>query len=187
MDYESCCCVDLLSTIIGFCDETPRCLEFRGVGVGDTVLMILSDAVRTGVLDVTQGKEVDGDELVVMTRENMMDMLNQMGKTAEDCQGECEVEFARNIGADFVISGEVAAVSMSLRLSPMRPTEAFCLLHRSFKRVTSNLIKELKRMPSDQQEGAEGRRSKPRKHQRRKGSKWSNTGKFKRLVCGRRR
>ena len=93
---------------LAFATKRLAVLEFRGVGVEDAVLMILSDAVRTGVLDVTQGKKIAGDDLVVMTRENTMDMLNQMGKSAEDCQGECEVELARNIGADFVISGEVA-------------------------------------------------------------------------------
>ena len=93
---------------LAFATKRLAVLEFRGVGVEDAVLTILSDSVRKGVLDVTQEQKVDGDELLVMTRENMMDMLGQMGKSAADCQGECEVELARNIGADYVISGEAA-------------------------------------------------------------------------------
>jgi formylglycine-generating enzyme required for sulfatase activity len=44
-----------------------------------------------------------------MTRENMMVLLREMGK--KDCaEGDCEVETARNIGADFVVSGSVARI-----------------------------------------------------------------------------
>jgi formylglycine-generating enzyme required for sulfatase activity len=44
-----------------------------------------------------------------MTRENMMVLLKDMGK--KDCsEGDCEVETARNIGADFVVSGSVVRI-----------------------------------------------------------------------------
>jgi hypothetical protein len=44
-----------------------------------------------------------------MTRENMAAMLKEMGKP--DCsEGDCEVETARNIGADYVLSGEIARI-----------------------------------------------------------------------------
>ena len=66
--------------------------------------MTLSDAVRSGVLDASRGRD-----LLVMTRENMAAMLKEMGKT--DCsEGDCEVETARNIGADYVLSGEIARI-----------------------------------------------------------------------------
>ena len=169
---------------LAFATKRLAVLEFRGVGVGDTVLMILSDAVRTGVLDVTQGKEVDGDELVVMTRENMMDMLNQMGKTAEDCQGSVRLSLLGTLV--LTLSSLVRLPNwetfMSLRLSSMGDRQRFCLLHRFFKRVTSNLIRGSECCP-DQQEGAECWRNTPRKHQRGRGSKWSNTGRLKWLVC----
>ena len=100
-------CVYLLPSL-AFATKRLAVFEFRGIGIEEVVLTILSDAVRTGVLDVTQGEKVYGEELLVMTREDMMDLIAQKGKSVEDCWGECEVELARNIGADYVILGEVA-------------------------------------------------------------------------------
>ena len=85
-------------------------LEFRGVGVQKEILTLITDGVRLGVLDGLNEHKIDGQEVLVMTKENMMDMLNQMGKSAADCQGECKVELGRNIGADYVISGELFKV-----------------------------------------------------------------------------
>jgi len=66
--------------------------------------MALSDAVRSGVLDAARGRD-----LLIMTRENMLALLKEMGKP--DCrEGDCEVETARNIGADYVLSGEIAHI-----------------------------------------------------------------------------
>ena len=97
-----------LMPLYAFGEKRIAVLEFRTISAEDTLVDILSDVVRKGVLDATKGHKVAGEDILVFTKENMMDMLNQMGKTAEDCQGECEVELARNIGADYVISGEIA-------------------------------------------------------------------------------
>jgi TolB-like protein len=79
-------------------------LEFQGRAVDDEARMTLSDAVRGGVLDAARGRD-----LLVMTRENMAALLKEMGKP--DCsEGDCEVETARNIGADYVLSGEIARI-----------------------------------------------------------------------------
>jgi len=79
-------------------------LEFQGRAIDDEARMTLSDAVRSGVLDASRGRD-----LLVMTRENMAAMLKEMGKP--DCsEGDCEVETARNIGADYVLSGEIARI-----------------------------------------------------------------------------
>ena len=79
-------------------------LEFQGRAVDDEARMTLSDSVRSGVLDASRGRD-----LLVMTRENMAAMLKEMGKP--DCsEGDCEVETARNIGADYVLSGEIARI-----------------------------------------------------------------------------
>jgi TolB-like protein len=76
-------------------------LEFAGKNLDQDILMTFSDTVRGGAL---QG--LDGRGVVVMTRENMQVLLRDMGK--QDCgEGDCEVETARNIGADYVISGKV--------------------------------------------------------------------------------
>jgi TolB-like protein len=79
-------------------------LEFQGKSMDQDILMTFSDTIRGGAL---QGLE--GYGVVVMTRENMLVLLRDMGK--QECgEGDCEVETARNIGADYVISGKVVRI-----------------------------------------------------------------------------
>jgi TolB-like protein len=79
-------------------------LEFKGGSIKNEVLDAFADAVRGGAVDGLVGRGVQ-----VMTRENMMVLLRDMGK--KDCsEGDCEVETARNIGADFVVSGSVVFI-----------------------------------------------------------------------------
>ncbi|MEC7987186.1 MAG: PEGA domain-containing protein [Myxococcota bacterium] len=95
---------------MAFAEVRLAILEFQGIGVDKSALHFLSDRVRSGVLEVSKDIRIDGEELIIMTRENMMAVLEDQGKTAADCVGECEVELAKNIGADYVISGEVGKV-----------------------------------------------------------------------------
>ena len=82
-------------------------LEFQGRNLDQDVLMTFSDTIRGGAL---QG--IEGHGVVVMTRENMLVLLRDMGK--QECgEGDCEVETARNIGADYVISGKVVRMEQS--------------------------------------------------------------------------
>ena len=79
-------------------------LEFQGKNLDPDILMTFSDTVRGGAL---QGLE--GYGVVVLTRENMLVLLRDAGK--QECgEGDCEVETARNIGADYVISGKVVRI-----------------------------------------------------------------------------
>src|SRR5437867_1668737 len=59
----------------------------------------LTDRVRAAALQAAPG-------LRLMTRENVMVLLKSLGRTLEDCEGECEVETGRKLGADYVVSGE---------------------------------------------------------------------------------
>ena len=43
--------------------------------------------------------------LFVLTRERTEALLAADGKTMADCQGNCEVEVGRKLGADYIISG----------------------------------------------------------------------------------
>ena len=82
-------------------------LEFNGAKTQGEILEVFADTVRGGVVQGLAGRGIQ-----VMTRENMMVLLRAMGKN--DCvEGDCEVETARNIGADFVISGSVVLVDQS--------------------------------------------------------------------------
>lgn len=76
-------------------------LEFSGTAVKDDVMGVLADAVRGGVVEGAVGSGIE-----VMTRENMLVLLKEMGKSGCS-EGDCEVETARNIGADLVISGHL--------------------------------------------------------------------------------
>ena len=53
----------------------------------------------------------------VMTRENLLVLLQASGKDAAQCEGECEVDTGRRIGADAVISGEVLKVGSRYKIS----------------------------------------------------------------------
>jgi hypothetical protein len=70
----------------------------------------LADRVRAEVLDAKLGVRV-------MTRENMLVLLQAQGKTLEACEGECEVDTGRKLGADYVVSGDLLRVGSSLKVS----------------------------------------------------------------------
>ena len=52
----------------------------------------------------------------VMTRENILVLLQSGGKTLADCEGECEVDTGRRLGADYVISGEMLKVGSHFKV-----------------------------------------------------------------------
>ena len=66
--------------------------------------------------DVVRGvaaRTLSGQALV-LTRENLLAQLPP-GTDLAACEGECEVETGRNVGADWVVSGEVVRVGGELR------------------------------------------------------------------------
>ena len=50
---------------------------------------------------------VDSTSISLMTRENLMVLLDANGGSVECLSGQCEVEMGRNIGADWIISGSL--------------------------------------------------------------------------------
>jgi len=56
-------------------------------------------------------------EAKVITRENMLVLLQSGGKTLEQCEGECEVDTGRRIGADLVVSGELLRFGTQYKLN----------------------------------------------------------------------
>jgi formylglycine-generating enzyme len=92
-------------------------LEFSSSGIEESIIRLLSDEVRAGLLKETRGRTFAGEGISVMTRENMLDMMEQMGKSPDCIQGSCEVALARNIGADFVVSGELVKLDALYVLS----------------------------------------------------------------------
>jgi TolB-like protein len=68
-------------------------------------LALMSDKVRAGVLDATQGRDI-----VVMSRENMAVLAKDMGLDLSCIEGACEVETGRNLGAAYVVSGALVRI-----------------------------------------------------------------------------
>lgn len=55
------------------------------------------------------------DDLMLMTRANLLALLPP-GMDLADCEGQCEVETGRLIGADYVVGGEVVPLGSALRV-----------------------------------------------------------------------
>lgn len=94
----------LISIRTAFAEDITRVavLEFRGIGLDPDFLLKLSDQSRLAAVDV-----LPKDTYSVITRENMMLILDDMGKDASCMEGSCEVDIGRNIGADYVVTGNV--------------------------------------------------------------------------------
>jgi TolB-like protein len=56
------------------------------------------------------------DRWFVLTRENILETLPP-GAAYEACDGGCEVETGRRVGADFIVSGDVVRVAGTLRVA----------------------------------------------------------------------
>jgi len=92
--------------------ERLAVLELSGAGLPPDQLAALTDAVRGGV----KGKL--GNTVQVMTKENMEVMLTDMGLDASCIsEGACEVETARNLGVDHVVSGTLTMFGEKLVVS----------------------------------------------------------------------
>jgi hypothetical protein len=70
----------------------------------------LTDQVRAGVLEAVPS-------LKVMTRDNLLVLLEASGKKLEECEGECEVDTGRRIGADLIVTGEILRFGEGLRVN----------------------------------------------------------------------
>ena len=70
----------------------------------------LSDQVRAAVKEVLPQSRV-------ITRENMLVLLQASGRKLEECEGECEVDTGRRIGADLVVSGELLRFGTQYKLN----------------------------------------------------------------------
>lgn len=68
--------------------------------------------------DVVRGATLRAaPSLDVITRENLLVLLHASGKDAAACEGECEVDTGRRIGADAIISGEVLKLGSRYKIS----------------------------------------------------------------------
>ena len=90
-------------------------LDFSSVGEMDPNLLLqLSDETRGAALEVFPNQT---SKINVLTRESLMDFVQQQGKDASCLEGECAVDIARNIEAQFVIVGTVYDQSDTMRVN----------------------------------------------------------------------
>jgi hypothetical protein len=87
-------------------------LEFKNeAGLTDYEIATLSDMVRKAARE-----KLPEDKWVIMTRENMVRLLPP-GRSLEKCaEAECEVEVGRQVGADYVVAGEVGVFGTTLQV-----------------------------------------------------------------------
>ena len=88
-------------------------LEFEGDGsIDDQGMLFLADRVREAALHHLgpQGWEV-------MDRGNMLVLMEANAEDLAICEGECEVETGRLLGADRVVAGRVVTFGSSLELT----------------------------------------------------------------------
>ena len=69
----------------------------------------LAGQVRTAAVE-------SAPSLRVITKENLIVLLQATGKDLDSCEGECEVDTGRRIGADLVVSGELLKFGSSYKL-----------------------------------------------------------------------
>jgi len=83
--------------------------KLKGADADALDAVYFTNAVRAGV-------KRKAPSLKVMTRENVIVLLESQGKRIEDCEGECEVDTGRRLGADYVVSGELLRIGASFKL-----------------------------------------------------------------------
>lgn len=100
-------------------------LDFTGVKMDDSVLSKLSDQSRTAAVTT-----LPKSSYLTMTRENMVQILADMGRDASCIEGQCEVETGRNIGADIIVTGDVLRIDSTYVLTlKMYDTHSAALLY----------------------------------------------------------
>jgi hypothetical protein len=68
-----------------------------------------ADTVRAAALD-------SAPNLHVIDRGNIEVLLKAQGRRLADCEGECDVETGRRLGADLVVSGEILQIGTQLKI-----------------------------------------------------------------------
>ena len=102
----------LLTPGRGQTQQRVAVLEFAGDGsIEDNGLAFLADMVRESAL-----KYLGSSGYEVMTRENMLVLMEMNTDDLGACEGECEVETGRMIGAHLVVAGSQVKFGSSFEL-----------------------------------------------------------------------
>ncbi len=125
-------CLLLLASLFAFAAGDAKrvaVLEFRNpAGLQNQEIDYLTDLIRTEAR-----KMLPRDRYILMTKENIYDMLPPDKKDLSQCEGQCEVETGRSIGADYLVTGDVVDFGGELRVTV-----------RLYDVATSNLLESRK-------------------------------------------
>ncbi|MEC7987396.1 MAG: hypothetical protein VX278_19665 [Myxococcota bacterium] len=87
-------------------------LEFRGAGVEEALLEKLSEFCRRGIRE-----GLTTDQFIMLDKANTQVVLEANGISMEQCVSECEVKLGREMGVDFIVTGNVSKIENSYVLS----------------------------------------------------------------------
>ncbi|MBS2022542.1 MAG: hypothetical protein JST92_09040 [Deltaproteobacteria bacterium] len=108
-----CCAVVFAAPALADSSKVVAVLDFKsklkGKEAEEVDPIYLANVVRSKALE-------SGAGLKVMTRENMLVLVQAQGKTLAECEGECEVDTGRRLGADLVVSGELLKFGSKYKL-----------------------------------------------------------------------
>ena len=93
-------------------EQRVAVLEFRGVGIDENILHKLSDQTRRAATET-----LPQQEYIILTRENILMILDDMGKDVSCFEGSCEVEIGRNIGSDLLVTGNILKIEQHYSLT----------------------------------------------------------------------
>ena len=83
-------------------------LKVQGKAVALDDAAALTDTVRTHLVDIADAR------LKVISKEKVFEILQQSGKSATQCTAECEIQTAREVGADYVLTGTIRQIGKTL-------------------------------------------------------------------------
>jgi TolB-like protein len=123
-------------------------LEFKGVGVEEALLTSLADEARVALID-----DLNLKDFIILTHENTLTILDDMGLTEAAFEGQDAVEIGRNIHVEFIITGTVAKVDKTYVVTlKMYDTNTAKLLYASHVE-SKKLSKLYKRVYKSTQQG----------------------------------
>ncbi|MDP8222376.1 MAG: SUMF1/EgtB/PvdO family nonheme iron enzyme [Candidatus Lernaella stagnicola] len=105
----------LVLTTVSLAGDAPRVavLDFQNpAGLEQQEVDYITELVRTEAR-----KMLPRDRYVLMTKENIQDLLPPERRNLSECVGECEVETGRMIGARYLATGEIVRFGGELRVT----------------------------------------------------------------------
>ena len=123
-------------------------LAFEGVDVERSLLVSLADEARVALLD-----DLNLRDFIILTHENTLTILGDMGLTESALEGKDAVEIGRNIHVEYIVTGTVAKVDRTYVVTlKMYDTNTANLLYASH--VESRRLSKLyKRVYKSTQQG----------------------------------